>query len=290
MRQFLLAGNVAYTAATDFASIAEGAVGVYYNKNGVPTVTSKGNDFTGEGFLVLGRSSANGGPVVLPIHTNKFSYVKGVYSAATKFVGTLTLPNLLYEGNYTIIVAKKGTKFNERNKWTATVNIIDTEKVTVDSIGAELVKYFNNNSDNSGISASYSESVITFTANESGIDYVIIGADELHTAEVSVTTQGIPAYGDAKYIADLADKSAADAGFEYTYMDDVHYLYPKYPLNPLKAADAADAGYTIFTLKFAEPRNTKTHDDVVNQIIQVAFPTGADAITTFETVLKGIAG
>lgn len=290
MRQFLLAGNVAYSDATDFSKIAEGAVGIYYNKNGVPTVTTTGTDFTGEGTLVLGRSSANGGPVVLPIHTNKFSYTKGDYSAATKFVGTIKIPETLYEGDYTVIVAKKGTKFNERNKWTATTHVFDADKSVPDAIGNKLAEYFNANSDNSGVSAKYSSGTLTITANESGVDYSIIGADELSDAEVAVTTAGTPAYGDAKYVADLADKSAADAGFEYTYMDDVHYLYPKYPLNPLQSANATDAGYTIFTLKFAEPRNTKTHDDVVNQIIQVAFPTGAAAITTFETVLKGLAG
>lgn len=290
MRQFLLAGNVAYTEATDLSKVAEGALGVFYNKAGVPTVSATGTEFTGEGMLVLGRTAANGGPVVIPIHTNKFSFVKGVYSPATKFVGTIALPEQLTEGDFTVIVAKKGVKFNERNKWTATTHVFDATKTTVDAVGAKLAEYFNANSDNSGVTADYSSSTLTITAVETGVDYSIIGADALSNAEVTITTAGTPAYGDAKYVADLADKAAADAGFEYTYMDDVHYLYPKYPLNPLKASDAADTGFTIFTLKFAEPRNTKTHDDVVNQIVQVAIPTGAAAITKFETVLKGLAG
>jgi hypothetical protein len=50
-----------------------------------------------------------------------------------------------------------------------------------------------------------------------------------------------------------------------------------------------DAGYTIFTLRFAVPREMKTRDEVVHQIVQIAFPTGADAITTVETILKAIA-
>lgn len=292
MRQFLLAGNVAYTEATDLSNVAEGALGVFYNKAGVLTVSATGTEFTGEGMLVLGRTAANGGPVVIPIHTNKFSFVKGVYSPATKFVGTIALPKLLTEEDFTVIVAKKGTKFNERNKWTATTHVFDETKTTVSAVAAKLAKYFNANSDNSGVTASYSSDTLTLTitAVETGIDYSIIGADALSNAKVNITTAGTPAYGDAKYVADLADKAAADAGFEYTYMDDVHYLYPKYPLNPLKASNTADTGFTIFTLKFAEPRNTKTHDDVVNQIVQVAIPTGAAAITKFETVLKGLAG
>ena len=88
----------------------------------------------------------------------------------------------------------------------------------------------------------------------------------------------------------MAEKAAADAGFEYTYRDAYYYLYPDYPLNPLKSADAKDTGFTIFTLRFAEPRDVKTRDEVVNQIIQVAYPTDAAAITTFETVCNALAG
>ena len=106
---------------------------------------------------------------------------------------------------------------------------------------------------------------------------------------VTVTTHGLPAYGDAAYITDLANKAAADAGIEYTYRDTYTELYPTYPLNPLKQPDSADAGYTIFTLRFAVPREMKTRDEVVHQIVQIAFPTGAAAITTVETILKAIA-
>lgn len=67
-------------------------------------------------------------------------------------------------------------------------------------------------------------------------------------------------------------------------------MRPHYPLNPLEVSDAADKGFTIFTLSFAEPRDVKTRDEVVNQIVQVAFPTGAEQINTFETVCKALAG
>ena len=108
--------------------------------------------------------------------------------------------------------------------------------------------------------------------------------------DVTVTTHGLPAYGDAAYITDLANKAAADAGIEYTYRDTYTELYPAYPINPLKQPDSADAGYTIFTLRFAVPREMKTRDEVVHQIVQIAFPTGATAaIATVETILKAIA-
>lgn len=289
MRQFLLAGNVAYTTATALTAIAAGAVGFYYNNDGVPTVTATGSEITDKAMLVLGRTSANGGPVVLPIFKNNFSYVKGEYVAATTFVGTITVTAPTTVGEYSVIVAKKGVKFNERNKWTASVYIKDTT-TTAAALATALVEQINNNSEGSGVTATASAAVITITASTAGDDYAIIGADGLTGATTAVTTVGSPAYGDAAYVQDLANKAAADAGFEYTYQDDVNLIYPKYPMNPLASADAEDTGFTIFTLRFAEPREVKTTDQAINQIVQVAFPTGATAITTFETVCKALAG
>ena len=48
-------------------------------------------------------------------------------------------------------------------------------------------------------------------------------------------------------------------------------MRPHYPLNPLEVSDAADKGFTIFTLSFAEPRDVKTRDEVINQIVQVCI-------------------
>ena len=287
MRQFLLCGKVAYASGTDLSKVADGAIGVFYNKNGVPTASTTGKEFTGEAMLVLGRPSDKGGPVVLPIHSNNFSYVKGVYAASTTFSAVVTIPAPTKIGDYSLIVTLKGAKFNERNKWTAMVHVKDVT-ITAADLATKLAAQINNNSEGSGVTAVASQDKITIKANKAGVDYKIIRADELSGVAIAVYEHGIPAYGDAKYVQDLAEKAAADAGFEYTYRDTNYYLYPNYPLNPLAQPNAADAGYTIFTLRFAEPRDVKTRDEVVNQIIQVAFPTGADAITTFETVCKGI--
>lgn len=288
MRQFILAGAGAYATGANLNAVAAGAVGVFYNKDGVLTASTKGTEFTKEAMLVLGRSANNGGPIVLPIFKNNFSYVKGEYSAATKFVAETTISAPTQVGDYSLIVALKGVKFNERNKWTAMVHIKDAT-TTAAELAKKLADAINNNV-GSGVTAAAETTKITITADTAGVDYAVIGADLLFGQTVTVTTQGIPAYGDSKYVSDLADKAAADAGFEYTYSDAYYYLYPNYPLNPLKANDATDTGFTIFTLRFAEPRDVKTRDEVVNQIIQVAFPTGATGITAFETVCKGLAG
>ena len=289
MRQLILAGNVAYPSAATLDAVPAGACGFYYNNDGQLAADSDGSHITREGMLVLGRAAADGGPVVLPVFKNNFSYVKGVYQAATAFKATIKIAAPTKIGEYSLIVVKKGQQFNYRNKWTATVLVTDVT-MTADALAKALADQINNNTIGHGCIANASSSTITIDAQEKGVDYDIVGADWLMGQAVSITSAGIPAYGDAAYVTDLANKAAADAGFEYTFYTWTRNLYPNYPLNPLKAADAEDAGYTIFTLRFAEPRNVKTRDEVVNQIIQVAFPTGATGITAFETACKALAG
>lgn len=289
MRQFLLGANVAYASGADLSAVAEGAIGFFYNKDGVPTVTATGKEITSEAMIVLGRSADKGGPVVLPFFKNNFSYVKGEYEAATTFSAEVTIPAPVKIGDYSIIVALKGTKFNERNKWTAMIHVCDVS-MSANDLANKIAKQINNMTVGSGVKAEANAATITITAVKPGVDYEILGADELFGIEVTVNEQGNIGYGSAKYIQDLADKAAADAGFEYTYRDAYCYLYPSYPLNPLAQPDSEDAGYTIFTLRFAEPRDVKTRDEVVNQIVQIAFPTGAAVISTFETVCKELAG
>ena len=289
MRQLILAGNVAYPSAATLDAVPAGACGFYYNNNGQLAVDSDGSHITREGMLVLGRAVNDGGPVVLPIFKNNFSYVKGVYQAATTFKATIVIAAPTKIGEYSLIVIKKGMQFNYRNKWTATVFVKDVTE-TAAELAEALANQINKNTVGHGCVATVDDATITVTAQESGKDYDVIGTDWLMGQAVTINAAGIPAYGDAAYVTDLANKAAADAGFEYTFYTWTKNLYPNYPLNPLRAADAEDKGYTIFTLRFAEPRDVKTRDEVVNQIIQVAFPTGATGIAAFETACKALAG
>lgn len=289
MRQLILAGNVAYPTAATLDTIPAGACGFYYNNAGQLAVDNDGSHITSEGMLVLGRAADDGGPVVLPIFKNNFSYVKGEYQAATTFKATVVIEAPTKIGEYSLIIVKKGMQFNYRNKWTATVLVSDVT-MTAAELAQALANQINNNTAGHGCIASVSTATITITAQEKGKDYDVVGADWLMGQAVTIAATGIPAYGDAAYVTDLANKAAADAGFEYTFYTWTRNLYPNYPLNPLRAADAEDKGYTIFTLRFAEPRDVKTRDEVVNQIIQVAFPTGAAGIAAFETACKALAG
>lgn len=290
MRQFLLGKNVAYpTTALSNDSVVDGAIGFYFRKSDKTiSPTATGTEITKDCMLIVNRSVDKGGHVVIPIHKNKFSYVKGVYQAGKVFKQVFTIPAPTI-GEYSMIVALKGVGFNQRNKWTASVYIKDANK-TADELAEALAKAINNNTVGSKVVATASEATLTIDGQVVGMDYEVIPADLLTGLAATSTQKGEAAYGDAQYIIDLANKAAADAGFEYTYQEAGELMRPHYPLNPLEVSDAADKGFTIFTLSFAEPRDVKTRDEVINQIVQVAFPTGAEQITTFETVCKALAG
>jgi len=281
MRQFILAGNVAYGSSLP---LAKGAVAFTYLNNGVPTIDSDGTKLHDaiNGNIVLGRTTE--GDVVLPFFNNHFSYVKAVYANGTTFVATMTVTAPDDYSDCTVLIVKKGKKFNERNRWTATVHA--GKSMTAAQLATAIANQVNNNTVSHGIVATTSSATVTFTAQTMGDDYSIIPADELTGTTVTVTTQGYPKEFDAKVIRDLADKAAADAGYEYTYEEDPGYKY--YHLNPLAKDDSTDTGFTVYTLRFAEPRQSGQLDKLVHQIVQIAFPTGAAAISTMDTVLDGI--
>lgn len=287
MRQFILAKSVA-TDVNDLTKLANGAVGIFYDNNGVLTLASTGAEVTKEASLVLGRSAELGGPVVLPLYKNAFSFVRGDYAGSAQFTATYKVPAPTYIGDYSIIVVLKGVGFNVRNKWTASVHVTDTSMTATD-LATKLAKAIENNSVSSGVTATVEGDTITIKASKKGVDYEIKGADALFGVDGKVTTPGHAAYGDADYVKDLADKAAADAGFAYTYRDANVDMYPNYPINPLAQPDAEDTGFDIFTLRFAEPRKVKTTDEVVYQIVQVAFPHGAAGVATFNTILGNLA-
>ena len=291
MRNFLLAGNVAAIAAsTAIDKAPAGALGFYYMNNGVPTVDATGKLITGYGQIVMGRASKDGGPIIIPFYNKDFSYSKSTYSAAKTFTAKFTIPEPVIMCDHTVIFTKKGIQFNERSNWTASIHVFkDTE--TADQVAAKIAKYVNDNTTTLGLTATVDSATVIVTATKPAVDYEITMADALSGTTVTYTTRGEIGIADAEAIKKMANMAAADAGFEYTYMDDVHYLYPNYPLNPINPnteINTTDAGYTVYTLRFAVPRDVKTRDELVHQIVQIAIPTGAAQIATMDTILAGI--
>ena len=293
MRQFILgAADVAYATGATPELAASGAVGFYYLKDGKLTVSAEGAEMKGEGAIVLGRTSAEGGPVILPFYNNHFSFVKSSYKAANTFVAEFTIPNVTVMEDHSVIFIKKGIQFNERANWTATVHAYKTSE-TVNMIAKKIADYVNNNP-LLGLTAVADAAKVTVTATKPGVDYELVPADALFGMKITYTTRGKAALNDAEGIKKLADMAAADAGIEYTYRDSYVYLYPNYPLDPLAQPKKTDYGFTVFTLRFAVPRATKTRDEVVHQIVQIAIPNKStsvvgNAVIAIETALEAMA-
>lgn len=283
MRQFLLGKSVAYPTA--LTSLAVGQIAFVALVSGVETLDSDGTKIKDKGYIYLGKSDAKGGKLVVPIYKNNFSYSKMVYAASTQYTGNFTIADVVAGSDYTVVVVKKGVGFNERNKWTATVRAKAAD--TVDTIAAALASQITANV-GAGVTAAASAGKVTVTAKEKGVDYELTLGDDLFGTAVT-QTHATAAVADAKYITDLAIKAAADAGIEYTYQDAGELIYPDFPLNPLAQDDSADTGFTVYTIRFAEPREMKTVDQSINQIVQIAVPTGTDAIATIDKILAALA-
>lgn len=284
MRTFLLGSKS--DLGNDLTALTVGQLAFSALVNGQHTVDSDGTKIKDKGYIFLGKEDAKGGDVIVPIYKNNFSFTKMVYQAANAYTGNFTIPAPTVGDDLTVVVVKKGVQFNERNKWTATMRVKDGQDAS--ACAKELTKQLNNNPA-SGVKAVAAAAKITITAVNKGEDYKIALGDDLFGVAVTETPVVTP-LADANYIKDLAMKAAADAGIEYTYQDPANLIYPGYPLNPLAQPDSVDAGYTVFTLKFAEPREMKTVDQSINQIVQIALPTGAAAIAKVKTILEAIAG
>lgn len=283
MRQFLLGKSVAYPTA--LTSLAVGQLAFVALVSGVETLDSDGTKIKDKGYIYLGKSDAKGGKLVVPIYKNNFSYSKMVYAASTQYTGNFTITDVVAGSDYTVVIVKKGVGFNERNKWTATVRAKSGD--TAETIAAALASQITANV-GAGVTAAASAGKVTVTAKEKGVDYELTLGDDLFGTAVT-QTHATAAVADAKYITDLAIKAAADAGIEYTYQDAGELIYPDFPLNPLAQDDSADTGFTVYTIRFAEPREMKTVDQSINQIVQIAVPTGAAAIATIDKILAALA-
>lgn len=289
MRNFILAANAAYPAAVPLTTA--GQVSISYLANGVETlvkdtVTAAG--LKNRGMITWKNPNSELGQVVFPFYKKDLSYSVSTYAAATTFSATFTIASVEASSDYTVIIVKNGVNFNERNKWTSTIHAGKND--TVKNIADKIAAHINANTVGSGVSAVSDNTTagkITITAKKAGQPYTIVLADELQGLAVTTTAAGLPAINNAAAIKEMANKAAADAGFEYTY-DEFAGLYPAYLLNPLAQPDKADTGFTVYTIRFAEPRDMKTRDEVVHQIIQIAYPTGSAAIGTLKTVLNAL--
>lgn len=280
MKKLFIAGNVAYPVApADPTAIADGAVGIYIKDGSFLAAPTGTGDPVLDEFvsLCLGRTSANGGPKWIDrLPLKGLEVVKTAAVAATTFTAKVTCPSPVVGEVYTLVVVEKGTVFNQRNKYSATIKAVTGETAT--TLATKLTAAINANSKASGVTATSNAADITVLASKAGVPFRVIPSDALYGATVSAVTEGADGINDAAYIKDLARQCASDSGFEYTYNKDGEGIYPGYDINP-------SGTFVLYTFTYTSGRAGRRTDEPITNVFHLAIPTGAAQIATLDAIL-----
>lgn len=275
MKQLFICKKTAYATAaakaTDLTTVPEGTVALFSLSDGALLTAAPTSNFS----IVVGRATGKM-PLMFPeVDVKSLQVTKASYEAGKTFTAKITVPTPEKGSHYTVVIVKKGTVFNERSNWTFTTM---ATSITAADVAKQIVSQINGNKYNLGVEASNTGGAITITALEAGKDFEVLGADGLSGVAPTEVTHGKKAELDKADIQDLASRCAAGKGFNYTG-EDGKEIYPGYP------EVVSEDQYTLYTLRFAVPRaSAKQRDEVVYQIVHLAVPVGATAITTLDTI------
>ena len=275
MKQLFITKKNAYATSTakstDLTTVTEGTIALFSLKDGSLLTAAPTSNFS----IVVGRGT-NKMPFVFPeVDIKTLEVSKASYEAPATFTAKITVPTPEKGTDYTVVIIKKGTVFNERSNWTFTARALTT---TAADVAKAITAQINGNKNQLGVKAEYSGGAITITATEAGKDYEVLGADGLMGVEPTSVTHGKKAKLDKADVQDLASKCAAGKGFNDVYADG-ETIYPGYP------EVVSESQYVLYTLRFAVPRAyAKQRDEVVYQLVHIAVPVGATCITTLDTV------
>ena len=285
MERLLFAGNVALAttpatlAAVNATGIAEGAVALYDHEGAIISKALTKNIpmftlFVGGGAFANKSKYAN---IVSNIDTRRFSYVKSVYTAGTKFSAEVTVPTPVVGKDYTLTMAKAHTVLNERYKWSASERARegDTAAIIAKKLGDQLKSL----GKNEGFTATVSVAKITVT----GIDYEawnLIAGDSMFGATIT-TTKAMKPINDDAALKELQIRCIGAEGINST-SNDARKLYtlPEF---------SNAGGWTVYTLTFYPHRDLRSGSiENVKTIIHLAIPTEAAQIATLDTILASI--
>ena len=285
MERLLFAGNVALAttpatlAAVNATGITEGAVALYDHEGAIISKALTKNIpmftlFIGGGAFANKSKYTN---IVSNIDTRRFSYVKSVYTAGTKFSAEVTVPTPVVGKDYTLTMAKAHTVLNERYKWSASERARegDTAAIIAKKLGDQLKSL----GKNEGFTATVSVAKITVT----GIDYEawnLIAGDSMFGATIT-TTKAMKPINDDAALKELQIRCIGAEGINST-SNDARKLYT---LPEFSNAD----GWTVYTLTFYPHRDLRSGStENVKTIIHLAIPTEAAQIATLDTILASI--
>lgn len=285
MERLLFAGNVALAttpatlAAVNATGIAEGAVALYDHEGAIISKALTKNIpmftlFVGGGAFANKSKYAN---IVSNIDTRRFSYVKSVYTAGTKFSAEVTIPTPVVGKDYTLTMAKAHTVLNERYKWSASERAREGNTAAI--IAKKLGDQLKSLGKNEGFTATVAAAKITVT----GIDYEawnLIAGDSLFGATIT-TTKAMKPINDDAALKELQIRCIGAEGINST-SNDARKLYtlPEF---------SNAGGWTVYTLTFYPHRDLRSGStENIKTIIHLAIPTGAAQIATLDTILASI--
>ena len=209
MKRLIIAGSatLATTPATIAAiratGIAAGQIALYRGDTGAVISAALTEQIPSFGLFVGVDAFATDGEYmqsVAEISTHRFSYTKTLYAVGTKFSASITIPTPVEGKDYTLLMAKKGVVFNERNKWSATIKAKQGD--TAATIATYLVNELKALGKNEAFTASLSTATITVTATNYQ-DWELIASDDLFGTAVTTSVHGLPPVCDDAYIKDL---------------------------------------------------------------------------------------
>lgn len=285
MERLLFAGSVALAttpttlAAVNATGIAEGAVALYDHEGAIISKALTKNIpmftlFVGGGAFANKSKYAN---IVSNIDTRRFSYVKSVYTAGTKFSAEVTVPTPVVGKDYTLTMAKAHTVLNERYKWSASERARegDTAAIIAKKLGDQLKSL----GKNEGFTATVAAAKITVT----GVDYEawnLIAGDSMFGATIT-TIKAIKPINDDAALKELQIRCIGAEGINST-SNDARKLYtlPEF---------SNAGGWTVYTLTFYPHRDLRSGStENIKTIIHLAIPTGATQIAALDTILASI--
>ena len=278
MKQIIIGQNKAYATGVDYkdlTKVAEGVIGIF-NLADCSLISTREAFLKASSVAIVCGRGTDKMPINFPeVDIKSLSIEKASFEAATKFTASITVPTPIVDKDYTIMLAKCGVVFNERNTWTYTCRAKTTIAANV---ATEIVKAINANTICSGLKATSAAGKITVTAVDEGVNFNLIGADELTGVAVTDVTVGKKGILDKAYVQDMASRCASEKGFNDVLIDGISIL-PGYP-------EAVDADkYVMYTLRFAVPRvAAKQRDEVVWQLVHICVPVGSGAVTTLDKI------
>lgn len=285
MKRLIIAGSTTLATTPDTladikaSGIAAGQIALYRGDTGAVISAALTEQIPSFGLFVgVGTSATDGEYMqsIAEISTRRFSYTKTSYAAGTKFKASITIPTPVEGKDYTLMMAKKGVVFNERNKWSATIKAKQGDKAA--TIATYLTNELNVLGKNEAFIASLSEATITVTGTNYQ-DWKLLAADDLFGTAVNTAAHGLPPVCDDAYIKDLYRQCIGDEGIYGTDPSGMK-LYKERTI-------VSSTNWTLYTLQFYNPKpfKTTTGEDV-RQIVHIAIPGGP--VTTLEAILASI--